>query len=62
MGERIVTGEALDPHPIPGKQGSVNLTIQAAHDDDYLAVILRDWSESLGVAPVSMSRVLWAET
>lgn len=26
------------------------------------AVILRDWSESLGVAPVGMSRVLWAET
>lgn len=25
------------------------------------AVILRDWSESLGVAPVGMSRVLWAE-
>ena len=25
------------------------------------AEILRDWSESLGVAPVGMSRVLWAE-
>jgi hypothetical protein len=25
------------------------------------AVILRDWSGSLGVAPVGMSRVLWAE-
>ncbi|MEX1662126.1 serine hydrolase domain-containing protein [Thioclava sp. 15-R06ZXC-3] len=26
------------------------------------AAILRDWSESLGVAPVGMARVLWAET
>ncbi len=36
MGEKIVTGEKLEPTPIPGKRGSIPVKVQAAHDDDYL--------------------------
>jgi len=36
MGQKIVTGEKLEPTPIPGKRGSIPVKVQAAHDDDYL--------------------------
>ena len=36
MGQKIVTGEKLEPTPIPGKRGSIAVKVQAAHDDDYL--------------------------
>lgn len=36
MGEKIVTGEKLEPTPIPGKRGSIPVKVQAAHDGDYL--------------------------
>ncbi|WP_186301530.1 ethylbenzene dehydrogenase-related protein [Denitromonas halophila] len=36
MGERIVTGEKLEPNPVPGKPGSIPVTIQAAHDGENL--------------------------
>jgi cytochrome c-type protein NapC len=36
MGEKIVTGEKLEPQPIAGKRGSIPITVQATHDNDYL--------------------------
>jgi len=36
IGEKIVTGEKLEPTVIPGKRGSIPVTVQAAHDDANL--------------------------
>jgi cytochrome c-type protein NapC len=36
IGALIVSGEKLEPNPIPGKRGSIALGIQAAHDSDNL--------------------------
>lgn len=36
MGEKMVSGEKLEPTPIPGKRGSIPVSVQAAHDDQYL--------------------------
>ena len=36
MGNLMVAGKRLEPAPIPGKNGTIELAVQAAHDDDYL--------------------------
>ena len=38
MGEKIVSGkkEGLEPHLIPGKRGSIPVTVQAVYDDENL--------------------------
>lgn len=36
MGKVTVTGERLEPDPIPGKEGFKKLKVQAVHDDAYL--------------------------
>jgi len=36
IGKLIVTGERLEPHPVPGKQAVIDLAVQAAHDADNL--------------------------
>ena len=36
IGELVVSGEKLEPNPIPGKRGSIAVNVQAAHDSDYL--------------------------
>ncbi len=36
MGLKIVTGEKLETQVIPDKRGSIAVTVQAAHDDEYL--------------------------
>jgi len=36
LGELIVSGERLEPHPIDGKQAVIDLAVQATHDDDNL--------------------------
>jgi cytochrome c-type protein NapC len=36
IGDLIVSGEKVEPTPIPGKRGSIVLNIQAAHDADNL--------------------------
>jgi len=36
MGEKMVTGQKAEPTPIPGKRGSIPVTVEATHDDDYL--------------------------
>src|SRR6185503_4313859 len=35
-GEKIVKGGSLEPTPIPGKNGSLDVKVQAAHDADYV--------------------------
>jgi hypothetical protein len=34
LGERIVSGKILEPHPIAGKQAVIELAVQAAYDND----------------------------
>jgi hypothetical protein len=36
IGEKLVKGGPLEPTPIPGKRGVVDLQLQAAHDAEYL--------------------------
>ena len=36
IGNLIVSGERLEPYPIEGKQGVIDLGVQAAHDSDNL--------------------------
>jgi len=36
IGQLIVSGERLEPHPIAGKQATIDLAVQAAHDSDNL--------------------------
>jgi cytochrome c-type protein NapC len=36
IGDKIVSGEKLEPNPIAGKRGSIPVHVQAAHDSDYL--------------------------
>ncbi len=36
IGELIVSGKRLEPHPIASKQAVINLAVQAAHDSDNL--------------------------
>jgi len=36
LGELIVSGQRLEPHPIEGKQAVIDLAVQAAHDSDNL--------------------------
>jgi len=50
MGYKMVTGEKAEPTPIPGKAGSIPVTVQAAHDDENL--FLRFQWEDTEHAPV----------
>jgi hypothetical protein len=36
MGKAIVSGEKIEPMPIPGKNAIIDVAVQAAHDNDYL--------------------------
>jgi len=36
MGQKMVTGEKAEPTPIPGKRGSIPVTVQAAYNDSDL--------------------------
>lgn len=36
LGEVMVSGDRLEPHPIDGKQPTIDLAVQAAHDDENL--------------------------
>jgi hypothetical protein len=46
IGALIVTGEKLEPAPIDGKKGSVDLQVQAAYDDQNLYLRF-EWSTQL---------------
>ena len=45
IGELIVTGEKLEPNPIPGKRGSFVVKIQTTHDSDHLYMRFQ-WPDS----------------
>lgn len=34
MGAKMVSGEKVEPTPIPGKRGHIDVSVQAAHDDE----------------------------
>ncbi len=34
IGTKLVAGGEIEPTPIPGKRGTIDVTVQAAHDDD----------------------------
>jgi cytochrome c-type protein NapC len=36
MGEKMVSGQKAEPTPIPGKRGSIPVTVEATHDAEYL--------------------------
>ncbi len=38
LGKSIVAGHKLEPNPIPGKPGSIRVTVQAAYDKEYIYV------------------------
>ena len=48
MGEKMVTGEKAEPTPIPGKRGSIPVTVQAAHDDANLFLRF-EWEDTTHV-------------
>ncbi len=41
MGAKIVSGEKLEPTPIEGKRGSIDVKIQATHDDENMYLRFR---------------------
>jgi hypothetical protein len=49
MGRKIVSGEKLEPTPIPGKPGSIPVNVKAAHDGQYLYMQFQ-WEGSEHVA------------
>lgn len=36
LGKNVLAKKALEPNPVPGKPGSVKLTVQAAYDKEYI--------------------------
>ncbi|MFD1195451.1 serine hydrolase domain-containing protein [Seohaeicola saemankumensis] len=48
-------------HLVPETGNGIVILSNSQRAWPLFAAILRDWSESLGVAPVGMARVLWAE-
>jgi len=44
MGAKIVSGEKLEPTPIAGKRGSIDMKLQATHDDKNLYLRFR-WKD-----------------
>ncbi|SDZ06792.1 CubicO group peptidase, beta-lactamase class C family [Jannaschia faecimaris] len=49
-------------HMVPETGDGIVILANSQRAWPLFAAILRDWSESLGVAPVGMARVLWAGT
>jgi hypothetical protein len=49
MGQKIVTGEKLEPNPIKGKAGSIPVKVQAAEDDGNLYLRF-SWKQPAGGA------------
>jgi cytochrome c-type protein NapC len=45
MGKKMVTGEKAEPTPIPGKRGSIPVTVQAAHDTENLYLRF-EWADT----------------
>ncbi len=45
IGTKIVAGGEIEPTPIPGKRGTIDASIQAAHDDENLHVRIQ-WPDA----------------
>lgn len=45
IGTKIVAGGEIEPTPIPGKRGTIDASIQAAHDDENLYVRIQ-WPDA----------------
>jgi nitrate/TMAO reductase-like tetraheme cytochrome c subunit len=45
IGQKIVSGEKVEPQPIAGKRGSIAVTVRAAHDADNLYLRF-EWPDS----------------
>jgi len=45
IGNKIVAGGDLEPTPIPGKRGTINATVQAAHDGQNLFIRMQ-WPDA----------------
>ncbi|RLJ18188.1 cytochrome C552 [bacterium endosymbiont of Escarpia laminata] len=45
MGEKMVTGQKAEPTPIPGKRGSIPVTVESTHDGDNLYLRF-SWEDS----------------
>jgi len=50
MGQKMVTGQKIEPAPIKGKAGSIPVKVQAAHDDGNLYLRF-SWKQPAGGAP-----------
>ena len=48
IGNKVVKGGSLEPTPMPGKNGFIDLAVQAAHDAEYrlLSVPMEDEPQS----------------
>ncbi len=53
MGQKIVTGEKLEPTPIAGKRGSIPMVVKAAHDSEHLYLQF-SWADTAHV-PVAFA-------
>lgn len=53
IGATIVSGEKLEPDPIKGKRGSINVTVKTAHDGERLYVRL-EWPEGKPIDETKM--------
>ena len=51
IGQKIISGEKVEPTPIPGKRGSIALKVQAAHDANNLYMRFQ-WDDAGKHAPV----------
>ena len=49
MGKKIVSGQKIEPRPIPGKAGSIAVAVQAAHDGTNLYLRFA-WKQPAGGA------------
>lgn len=45
IGNKIVAGGEIEPTPIPGKRGTINATVQAAHDGENLFIRMQ-WPDA----------------
>jgi hypothetical protein len=50
MGQKVVTGQKIEPTPISGKVGSIPVQVQAAHDGENLYLRF-SWKQPAGGAP-----------
>lgn len=53
IGAKIVSGKKLEPHPIAGKRGSINVNVKVAHDAERFYVRM-EWEDGPTLEGVNM--------